>query len=177
MTELKLVTYKHLKIGQKIKGTKEPGRSIGFTAYIKAINPNYVTVSKWTKDGPEEKISTSVMFEIEISEEEFKNKYREKAKEVINNIQNKLLLDEIGYHEMWNSWLYGTPYEMAKYCIDEKIKIIGHSTDIVPKTAMFSGDLLDAGVCAECEDGTRFWCHFRSEDITKMIDRYPELSS
>ena len=110
-----------------------------------------------------------------MSDEEFKNKYREKAKEVIKNIQNRLLYDEIGYHEMWNLWLYGTPYEMAAYCEKEKIKIIGHSTDITPKIAMFSRDTLDVGVCAEYEDGERFWCHYRSSDIEKLLERYSEL--
>ena len=175
--KFKDVTYKHLKVGQEIRGYKDGGRSVGFRAYVKAINPNYVTVSLWDKNGTEEKINSSSMFRVEMSEEEFNDKYREKAKEVIKNIQNKLLLDEIGYHEMWNAWLYGTPYEMAEYCIKEKIKIVGYSTDVTPKTAMFSGDLLDAGVCAECEDGTRFWCHYRSEDIKNLIERYPELSS
>lgn len=173
--EYKQVTYKHLIIGQEIKGTQEPGRSIGFTAYVKDINPNFVTVALWSPDGTEEKISTSAMFTVKMSDEEFKAKYREKAKEVLKNIQNKLLLDEIGYHEMWNSWLHGTPYEIASYCVKEKIRIVGHSTDITNKIAMFSGETLDVGVCAEYEDGERFWCHYRSSDIEKMLEMYSEL--
>ena len=172
----KLVTYKNLKIGQKITGARGSNCSRGFTAYVKAINPNYVTVALWREDGKEENIDSSLMFEVEMSDEEFENKYREKAKEVIKNIQNRLLYDEIGYHEMWNSWLYGTPYEMAAYCIKEKIKIVGHSTDITPKIAMFSGDTLDVGVCAEYEDGERFWCHYRSSDIEMLLKRYSELA-
>ena len=35
----KMVTYKSLKIGQKIIGTKGNNSSRGFTAYVKAINP------------------------------------------------------------------------------------------------------------------------------------------
>lgn len=173
--EQKEVTYKHLSIGQEILGTKEPGRSIGFRAFVKAINPNFVTVAKWDPNGKEEKISTSVVFVVEMSEEEFKAKYRDKAKEVLTNIQNRLCRDEIGYHEMWNSWLYGTPYEIASYCIKEKMRIVGHSTDITNKTAMFSGETLDVGVCAEYEDGDRIWCHYRSSDITRMLEEYSEL--
>lgn len=174
--EYKEVTYKHLKIGQKISGYRDGNTRRGFQAYVKAINPNYVTVSLWDINGTEEKINSSAIFQVKMTEVEFNNKYREKAKEVIKGIQNKLLYDEIGYHEMWNSWLYGTPYEIASYCIKEKMKIVGYCTDITTKYAMFSGDPLDAGVCAEYEDGTRIWCHYRSEDIKSMIERYPELS-
>lgn len=55
------------------------------------------------------------------------------------------------------------------------MKVVGHSTDITPKIAMFSGDTLDVGVCAEYDDGERIWCHFRSGDIKKMVRRYTEL--
>ena len=172
----KEVTYKHLKIGQEINGYRVSNTYRLFRAYVKAINPNYVTVSLWDISGTEEKINSSAIFQVEMTEEEFENKYRENAKEVIKGIQNKLLYDEIGYHENWNSWLYGTPYEIASYCIEEKMKIVGYCTDITTKYAMFSEDMLDAGVCAEYEDGTRIWCHYRSEDIKSMIERYPELS-
>lgn len=45
------------------------------------------------------------------------------------------------------------------------------------KTAMFSGDTLDIGVCAEYEDGERFWCHFRSSELEmmqKLYEKYQE---
>lgn len=170
----KLVTYKSLKIGQIILGIETSNSSRSFKAYVKAINPNFVTVALWRENGTEENINSSVMFKVEMSKEEFNNKYKDKAKEIIKNIQNKLLYDEIGYHEMWNSWLYGTPYEMAAYCEKEKIKIIGHSTDITPKTTMFSKDTLDIGVCAEYEDGKRFWCHYSSSNI-EQLKKYLEL--
>ena len=173
--EHKLVTYKQLKIGQEIKGTEISGCSRGFAAFVKTINPAFVTVEMWRKGGTEEKIDSSVMFSVEMTEEEFEEKYFEKAKEVLESIQNKLHQDEIGYHEMWNSWLYGTPYEMASYCIKEKINIVGYASDIIPKIAMFSGDTLDIGVCAEYEDGKRFWCHYRYSDIEKMLKRYERL--
>lgn len=173
--ENKLVTYKNLKVGQVIKGTKGEGCCSGFTAFVKSINPAFVTVELWRKGGKEEKINSSLMFEVEMTEKEFESKYREKAKEVLKGIQNKLHGDELGYHEMWNAWLYGTPYEIASYCVKNNMKVVGHSTDIPPKFAMFSGDTLDVGVCAEYDDGERFWCHFRSGDIKEMGERYTEL--
>lgn len=174
--EEKAVTYKNLKVGQKIKGTEFAGGFHGFSAFVKAVNPAYVTVEMWRKGGNVEKIDASLMFRIEMTEEEFKEKYRDEAKEVIKGIQNKLHGDELGYHEMWNAWLYGTPYEIASYCVKNKMKVVGHSSDITPKHAMFSGEVLDVGVCAEYEDGERLWCHYRSEDIKKMLERYKNLS-
>lgn len=173
--EDKLVTYKHLKVGQKINGTEGGGCHRFFSAIVKSINPAYVTVEMWRKGGDKEKIDASLMFSVEMSEKEFEDKYRDKAKEVIAGIQNKLYGDELGYHEMWNSWLYGTPYEIASYCVKNNMMVVGYSTDIAPKHAMFSGDILDVGVCAEYEYGERFWCHYRSEDIKEMIERYKDL--
>lgn len=173
--EEKLVTYKNLKVGQKIKGTKDGGSRSLFTAYVKSINPAFVLVEKWRIGGKEEQINSSVMFCVEMTEDEFESKYCEKAKEVLHGIQIKIHSDEIGYHEMWNAWLYGTPYEIAQYCVKENMRVVGYSSDIMPKTAMFSGDTLDVGVCAEYEDGERFWCHFRKSDIDRMLEYYKDL--
>ncbi len=60
-------------------------------------------------------------------------KILEKAKEVLKGIQNKLHGDELRYHELWNTWLHGTPYEIASYCVKNNMKVTGHSTDITPK--------------------------------------------
>lgn len=174
MSENKKVTYKNLKIGQEIKGHSLERLASSYRAIIKDINPSYVTILKWGKY--EEKVDSRSLFDIPMDEQEFEDKYRETAKEIIKNLKNKLHLDEIGYHEMWNTWLYGTPYEMAKYCVENKMKIIGCCTDIRPKIAMFSGDTLDIGVCAEYEDGERFWCHYRYSDIERMFERYRDLT-
>lgn len=175
MKECKLVTYKNLKIGQEIRGTNDGGCDSSFIAFVKAINPAFITVEKWRIGGDEEKINSTLMFKVELTEDEFNSKYREPAKEVLKGINNRLHKDEIGYHEMWNAWLYGTPYEIAKECVKNGIRVVGYSAEIHPKIAMFSGDTLDVGVCAEYEDGERFWCHFRSKDIKEMINDYKEL--
>lgn len=173
--ERKQVTYKQLKKGQEIREIRGENETRMLRAYVKDINPSYVTVELWKPGGMEEKISTSNMFGVEMTEKEFEDKYRKRAREILKNIGNKLALDEIGYHEMWNGWLYGTPYEMAAYCAKEKIRAVGHSTDITPKNPMFSNDILDVGVCAEYENGERFWCHYRSRSIENMKEVYKEL--
>lgn len=173
--EQKYVTYKHLKIGDEIEGTKSGNCTHMFHAYVKDVNAAYVTVEMWRVGGNTEKFSSeSTTFAIKMTEEEFNNKYKEEAKEVIKNIQKTLHKDEIGYHELWNSWLYGTPFEIAKACIENKLTIVGHCKDIITKIGILEDDPLDIGVCAEYEDGERFWCHFSTKLLNNMIE-YGEL--
>ena len=54
--EYKLVTYKHLVVGQEIKGTKIGECSRYFSAFVTSINPAYITVEMWRKNGKEAKI-------------------------------------------------------------------------------------------------------------------------
>lgn len=173
MENNKEVTYKNLKVGEEIHGYSREGFTSFCKGIVKSINPSYVTVLMWGKT--ETNIDSRSLFEVEMTEQEFTDKYREKAKEILKNIKNVLCHDEIGYHEMWNSWLYGTPYEMAQHCINYKIEIVGYCTDIIPKTALFSNDILDVGVCARYEDGKKFWCHYRYSDIENMLEHYKTL--
>lgn len=171
MTEKKQVTYKNLKKGQKISGIEGVNSSSSFNAYVKEVNPAFVTVEMWHLGGEEEKINSDAMFLIELTDEEIREKYNEKAKDVVQNIQTVMLRDEIGYHDMYNAWLSNNPWELTQACVRKNLSILGHCRDIKPKTAMLSGDKLDVGVCAET-DGERFWCHFRSEDIRVLARRY-----
>lgn len=176
MREEKKVTYKHLKKGQKINGTEYGHGRSGFTAYVKEINPAFVTVNMWSPKGELRKIDAASMFLIEMTDEEIREKYNEKTAEIVKKIQNTLLYDEIGYHEMYNAWLSSDPWELTQACIKQKLTVIGHCRDIIPKTSMV-GDKLDVGVCVEDEDGDRFWCHFRYEEIkilVKSYDKYQE---
>jgi hypothetical protein len=172
MTEEKQVTYKHLKKGQKISGIKYMNTSSGFTAYVKEVNPAFVAVEMWNPGGREEKINSDAVFLIELTDEEIREKYNGKAKDVVQDIQKVMQRDEIGCHEMYNAWLSSNPWELAQACVRQKLSILGHCRDIIPKTAIFSGDKLDIGVCAEDENGERFWCHFRSESINALVRRY-----
>lgn len=170
----KLVTYKHLSVGQKIHGVESSNRTSWFTGTVKDINPAFVTVMKFDKY--EEKYnSEEYKFEVLMSEAEYKAKYQNTAKKILKNLNNRLQYDEIGYHEMWNSWLYCDIYEMADYCEKVKMMVVGYCTDIIPKIAMLSGDTLDIGVCCEYEDGERFWCHYRSSDLKELLDKNTEL--
>lgn len=65
--DYKLVTYKHLVIGQEIKGTTIGECSRYFSAFVTSINPAYVIVEMWRKNGKEAKIDSSLMFMVEMS--------------------------------------------------------------------------------------------------------------
>ena len=173
MKEYKQVTWKQLTIGQEILGTVEPGRWCSWKGYVKSINPAYVTVAMWKPDGKEEQISSSVMFDVEMTDDDFKAKYYKQARELYKNIQNRLAAYEIGTHEMWNLWISCDPYEMAQYEIKYKFKVIGYCTDIIPKTSWL-GNILDIGICMEYEDGERYWCHSSMYDLNAMLEDYKE---
>lgn len=53
----------------------------------------------------------------------------------------------------------------ALCCIAQEPHEIGEKVPI-------SGELLDVGICAEDEDGDRFWCHFKSDSVEVMKRRY-----
>jgi hypothetical protein len=181
MDGFKDVTYKNLVVEQEIRGHKREGYgSSSYSAIVKNINSAYVTVMMWGKR--EEQIDSRSLFsvkmtrqELEVKHKETEAEYRERAKEVLVSLKNKLHRDEIGCHEMSNAWVYGTPYEIAQHCEKDGIKVVGYCPDICPKIAMFTGDTLDIGVCAEDEDGERFWCHFRYADIERMYIKYKDL--
>lgn len=168
MRDTKFVTAKNLKVGQEIKGYKIENRRWMCDKVIKEVTPFQIRIA-WKDVDEGEWIDASAMFEIELTDKEIYEKYRKDAKEIYNALQNKLLYDEIGYHEMWNSWLAYDLYKLAQLCRQEKIKIVGYSEDIIPKNS-WAGELLDIGVCAEYENGERFWCHC-SRDIFDYLER------
>lgn len=166
--DTKFVTAKNLKVGQEIKGWKIDNSTWMCTKIVKEVTPFKVRVA-WRTEDEGEWIDASAMFEIELTDKEFYEKYQKGAEEIYVALQNKLLYEEIGYHEMWNSWLSYDLYTMAQYCRKEKMKIVGYSEDIIPKHS-WTGELLDIGVCCEYENGERFWCHC-SRDIFDYLER------
>mgnify|MGYP005764437361 CR=1 FL=1 len=172
MDENKKLTWRQLRTGDQISGTEGNGSRSGFRAYVKEANPAYVTVEMWTKGGREEQLSSELMFLVPMTEDEFILKYNRAAGEIIAALKHRLTRDEIGQKGQWNSWVSSNPWELAQSCGKEKLKILGHCRDITPKKSLASGDLLDVGICAEDEDGDRFWCHFRGSDIERMTKMY-----
>ena len=171
----KYVTWRSLKKGQEIHGFKKGNMTSHFRAMVESSNAAFVTVLKWGKD--EEKISSEeTLFEVDMTEDEFQSKYAKGAAEVIQALHNRLAAYEIGYHEMWNSWIRYDPYELAAACQDRKIKVVGVCSDITPKHALFAPDfVLDIGICAEYSDGERFWCHASREHLDDMFNDYGHL--
>lgn len=168
----KYVTWRSLTKGQEIHGYKRGFSTHGFHAVVESTNVAFVTVLMWGTD--EEQIaSEDTMFEVDMTEEEFRGQYAKGAAEIIQALQNSLAEYEIGYHEMWNAWISYDPYEMAAACQDQKIKVIGVCNDITPKHPMFDPDfVLDIGICAEYADGERFWCHASRKYLEDMLTDY-----
>ena len=171
MNDTRKVTYRQLEKGQLIAGTEQGNSRASFKAYVKDVNPAYVTVEMWRKGGAEDRIRSDGYFLIPLSDDEYVLKYNRKAGEILDALQQKLSLDEAGAKTQWNSWLSSNPWELAQFCTEKKLTIRGHCTDIAPKRS-WGGDLLDVGICAEDEDGDRFWCHFRGSTIEKMLRMY-----
>lgn len=172
----KYVTWKSLKKGQEIRGYKRGSLTSGFRAVVESANVAFVTVMKWGTTR-EQISSEETMFEVVMTEEEFKAMYTNGAKEVMKALQNKLAEYEIGYHEMWNAWITYDPYNMAAECQDKKLKVVGVCYDITPKRNMFDVNLiLDVGICVEYSDGDRFWCHASRESLDRMFELYENLA-
>ena len=168
--ERKKVTYRHLKIGDEVVGHDSSGTYSGFWGVVTNINPNFVTIR--SKTGYEKQYSTEGYFYIELTEEEFRKKYNEKAGEIIKALQNQMYLDEIGPHTMYNAWISSNPWELAAECQKRNYQIVVYCKDIVPKGSYLSDTKLDIGICAEYEKHKRFWCHFSSYSLYMLKKRY-----
>lgn len=174
MQGTKFVTARNLKVGQRIEGIKDGNRRRMFSAYVKEILPYKVILTMWKRDSDDiEEFSTDVLFEIKLTEDEFNLKYLDKAKEVLEAFKNNLLTDQIGNHEMWNSWLYGSIFEIAAACKEHDMRIVGICNGITPKRSWVNNELLDLGVCCEYSDGDRIWCHY-SQQMLKELNELAE---
>ena len=151
----KEVTYKHLTVGQEVKGVRGEGRYQGFTGYVDEINPAFVTVAMWRIDGRKEQYSTDYMFIVEMTNEEYRDRWNKKAGEVVKALQSRMNPNDIGGHSIYNVWISTNPWEMAEACEKRKLHLLGYCPDI-PARHSASGDLLDIGFCVETEDGNRF---------------------
>lgn len=167
----KYVTAKNLKVGDKIEGIKDGNSHKMFTAYIKEILPHKVILDMWKRDsGDTKEFNTEVLFEVPLTEDEFNLKHLDIAKEILKALKNKLLTDQIGAHEMWNSWLYGSIFEIAAACKKDNMRVIGVCEGILPKRSWLSDELLDLGVCCEYEDGDRIWCHYSNKMLSDLFE-------
>jgi len=165
----KMLTWRNLKPGMEINGWHEGSHARMARSKVVSANPAFVMLLVFGTR--EEKVSSSCMFEVNLTKEELNEKFGEAAKAILKSITN-VVEGDIGYHEMWNAWLTNDPVEMAITAAERNIKIVGHSTNIAPKRSFLGGDLLDCGVVAEDEDGERFWCHWSCDALLELLWRY-----
>lgn len=169
----KYVSGRELVPGQTVTEVMDGNSRHLFEATVRRTDEAEVVLDVF---GKEQAYPCSAKFEVEMSDDEFRARHKKQAKKVMKALCNRMAVYEIGSHEMWNAWLSNDPYEMAAYCESEKMEILGFCSDIIPKTAMFSGDVLDIGICAETEQGEKFWCHYRSDDIKTMFQRFSDIA-
>lgn len=169
--EAKLVPIKQMKIGDKFDYIKTPtgSRFAGFE--LLEFCGAFCKLKVYDR---EENFSTEGLFvEVPLSDEEFKAKYKQDAAAVVEQLKNKMSIhDDIGYHEMWNSWIQTDAYEFAAACREYKIRIIGWFEYDVKK--FIGGMTLDIGIVAENENG-RFWCHARKDWIDGIIEDFNDV--
>ena len=172
-TKMKKVPIKSLKIGDKFD-TLYNNDSITFASFeIVEICGAYCKIKVYDR---EETYSTEGLFaEVPIADEEFKAKYKDEAAIIIEKLRNEISLtsENIGMHEMWNSWICTDPYEFAAECEKHNIKLIGWFELGNNAKEFCDGMMLDIGIVAKYNDeDTRFWCHARKDWIIKMIEEW-----
>lgn len=169
MYNTKKITWRHLETGQRVESWSVGNSTCLSSAVVKEKNAAYVTLLIFNTR--EEQVpSEEAVFEVQMTETEFHQKYQTAAEKLIEAIQTPLSADAIGCHEMWNSWLTYDPYEMAAICKDQKIRVVGFCSGITPKHNLIDHSIVqDIGICAEYEDGGRIWCHGSHKRLNEML--------
>ena len=173
MKDIKEVTWKSLHPGDKIKGWREGSVTHYNEATVVATNVSNVTVLVFDKYEERIDSETSVFFVI-LTDDEYRAKYQDAARDVVRSLHNKLSEYECGYHEMWNSWIDIDPFKIGKACKENDMQVVGFIKLSAPKTSYF-GTALDAGICCEYSTGERFWCHTSLSLIDRIVDKYSYL--
>lgn len=170
MRDTKLVPIKKMKVGDTFTNLRTPGMSTTARFEIVEINGAFAKLKVYNRL---ETYSTEGLFaEVPLSEEEFKEKYKEGAAVVIEQLKNEMSArDNVGCHEMWNSWICTDPYKFAAVCEKNQIDIIGWFPLSRDAREFVGGMCLDIGIVAQYKDeDTRFWCHARKKWIDDMIE-------
>lgn len=171
----KKVTWRALRPGQEVEGWCAGTREYFARSTVKEANAAFVTLLVFGSQ--EERVgSEETTFVVELTRKEFVERYADGAAAVMRGIQNRLARYELGYHEMWNSWISNDPYDMAAECQVHEMRIVGHCDDIDPRPSIFFDEVWDVGICAEYETGDRIWCHASKEWLSNMIREYAHLA-
>lgn len=172
MRDTKLVPIKNIKIGEKFDKLQSSNSSQMARFELVELNGAFAKIKVYDRI---ETFSTEGLFaEVPLSDVEFRAKYKQGAAVFVEQLKNKMSIhDNIGYHEMWNSWIQTDAYEFAAACQEHKIRIIGWFELGDYAKEFVSGMTLDIGIVAENEDG-RFWCHARKDWIDGIMKDWRE---
>ena len=174
--ETKVVTWRALRKGQDVEGVVIGTSTHSFTGKVKDVNVANVTIEIF--DSRIETFnSEETQFIVPMPEKEFKQKYFEKAKEIVKAMNTELPEYEAGEHEWENSWVDGDPYLLAKNCMKFGYKLLGYFKLAEPRRYFFFPALSDSeiGFVCETKDGKRFWCHAFNEYLENLPVFYGEF--
>lgn len=167
MRDKKRVSIKRMKVGDTFQYLVHPnGTRIASFKIVEMSGAFcklevYDKIETWSTEG--------LYAEVPLSDEEFKEKYKEKATDLIEKLKHEITdLHEIGSHEMWNSWIDTDVYEFAANCTKYNIEVLGWFNLKDNAKEFAQGMMLDIGIVARDEDNT-FWCHARKEWIDYII--------
>lgn len=172
--EKKRLTADEMQIDQKFLCYIIKNRCcMPWMCYVKEIKDDCVVIYDKTRPNlGSEEIPKTAIFEVELSEEEYNEKYYDAAKEIYKILSGGEYLGDRGYHEMWNAWIGCSCQEMYNNLREEKLTLIGWFWLSKVKHGFFSD--CDIGIIAEDENGDRFWCHWDKDSIDTMCLLYKE---
>ena len=169
--EVEWVHWRHVKVGMNLNGYKDDVSShYHYPPFkIMAITGAYVEIEH---QGARERLSTeNLYFEMPVSEDKLRDRYRDLARKLQKAFTVKLHKDEIGQHEMWNGWICVTDlYELAQTITQEDFMVVGICTDITPHDLGGLHAQWDTAVVIEYPDGERYWCHYASMYIQDFLE-------
>lgn len=172
MKERKKLSYDEIQVGQKIF-CYHLGRqcTISWRDIVKEITENGVILySKRFSNDAGELIPKEAVFEVELTEEEFNQKYHEDAREVYNILNSGEYVGDHGYHEMDNSWQGSSCQEIYKRLAEQHLHLLGWFWLQEIRHGWFAD--YDVGMVVEDDTGERFWCHYKKQWIDDILEYY-----
>ena len=168
--ETKYIPAQQLKPGQQCSGYKGDTSTSFCSFTVQEIKDNGVHVLMWGKDP--KILPLDCLYEVELTEKEFTEKYFSLAKDTYKRLQNKMFLEYAGYHEMWNAWIDYDIYQLTANLQEYHLELLGYVELNSPKLS-FCGTKLDIGlVVREGED--IFWCHASRKYLNDMLEECKE---
>lgn len=167
INDLKWVTAAKLRPGDEVSQYKQ-GNSVHMARWtVIEANPTYVQWRCFDRD--EETIAAEgCLFGIKMTRDEYKAKWRDKAKIALDHITTQIESMNWDSHTMDNGWCDIDAYRLAQICEDRGFVPLGwFPLNEDSYHICYTGETLDIGVAATDGEDT-FWCHYKKEWLDEM---------